>query len=183
MKRIILALAGLWLASTAAHAQTQANNLPAVGMYCLNVGGTAWIPAGGASGDCIGASTSGSVASIGSQYPTAAIPISASATGTTAATTATLAASATGLKTFLCSFSIRANATNAVTGNATITGTVTGTLNYTQWTAPLASGVGIVQQEFSPCVPSSAVNTAIAVISAAPGSGGVVSVTATGYQL
>lgn len=117
-----------------------------------------------------------------SQYPTGAIPLTASATGTTAATTATLAGTS-GKTTYVCGFSIRANATAAATGNATVTGTITGTLNYTQWTAPLASGLGINEQVFTPCVPASTTNTGIAVISAAPGSGGVVSSTAWGYQL
>lgn len=116
------------------------------------------------------------------QYPSGATAITASATGTTAATTATLAG-AVGKTTFICSLSIRANATAAATGNATVTGTITGTLNYNQWTAPNTSGVGIVEQIFSPCVPASTTNTGIAVISAAPGTGGVVSVSATGYQL
>jgi hypothetical protein len=110
-----------------------------------------------------------------------ATPITASATGTTAATTATLAA-ATTKKTYLCGFAIRANATAAATGNATVTGTVTGTMNFTQWTAPTASGIGTVEETFYPCIPSSAVNTGIAVVSAAPGTGGVVSVSAWGYQ-
>lgn len=117
-----------------------------------------------------------------SQYPAGAIAITASATGTTAATTATLAGAGS-KTTYLCGYSIRANATAAVTGNATVTGTITGTLNFTQWTAPLASGLGINEQVFFPCVPASAVNTAIAIISAAPGTGGVVSSTAWGYQL
>lgn len=117
-----------------------------------------------------------------SQYPSGAVPVTASATGTTGATTATLAASAL-VKTYICGFSIRANATGAATANSTVTGTVTGTLNFTQWTAPLASGIGLTEEAFSPCVPSSAINTGIAVISAAPGSGGVVSVSAWGFQL
>lgn len=128
-----------------------------------------------------GSATIGNVGAV-SQYPATAVPVTASATGTTAATTATLAASAS-IKTYICGFSIRANATAAATANSTVTGTVTGTLNYTQWTAPLASGIGLTEQVFMPCVPSSAINTGIAVISAAPGSGGVVSVTAWGYQL
>jgi hypothetical protein len=115
-------------------------------------------------------------------YPAGSTPITASATGTTGATTATLAANAS-LHTYVCGFSIRANATAAATNNATVTGTITGTLNYTQWTAPLASGLGVTEQIFSPCVISSAINTGIAVISGAPGSGGVVSVTAWGFQL
>lgn len=116
-----------------------------------------------------------------SLYPSGATAITASTTGTTAATTATLAGTAN-KTTYICGFSIRANATAAATGNATVTGTISGTLNFTQWTAPLASGIGLNEQNFSPCIPASATNTGIAVISAAPGSGGVVSSTAWGYQ-
>lgn len=116
------------------------------------------------------------------QYPSGAVAITASATGTTAATTATLAGT-TSKTTYICGLSIRANATGAATGNATVTGTITGTLNFTQWTAPLASGLGVTEQIFNPCVPASAQNTGIAIISAAPGSGGVVSSTGWGYQL
>lgn len=114
--------------------------------------------------------------------PARAIPVTASSTGTTAATTATLPA-ATAQTTYICGFSIRANATAAATGNATVTGTVTGTMNFSQWTAPLASGIGLVEETFSPCIPGSSINTGIAVISAAPGTAGVVSVSAWGYQL
>lgn len=117
------------------------------------------------------------------QYPSGATPITASATGTTAATTATLAGTSA-KTTYLCGFSIRANATAAVTGNATVTGTVTGTLNFTQFTAPVATGIGTVEQNMGGnCIPASATNTAIAVISAAPGTNGIVSVAAWGYQL
>jgi hypothetical protein len=117
-----------------------------------------------------------------SQYPVGALPITASATGSTAATTATLAASVS-LKTYICWMSIRANATAAITTNSTVTGTVSGTLNFMQWTAPLASGIGLTEMVFNPCIPSSAINTAINVISAPPGAGGLVSVAAGGYQL
>jgi hypothetical protein len=119
---------------------------------------------------------------LASQYPVGAVAETASATGTTAATTATLAATS-GKTTYVCGLSIRANATAAATGNATVTGTVTGTLNFTQWTAPLASGLGTTEETFNPCLPASATNTAIAVVSAAPGIGGVVSVSAWGYQM
>jgi hypothetical protein len=123
----------------------------------------------------------GAVDSI-SPYPATAVPITASATGTTAATTATLTA-VTGHTTYICGFSIRANATAAATNNATVTGTISGTLNFTQWTAPLASGLGVTEEAFVPCIPASAVTTSIAVVSGAPGSGGVVSVTAWGYSI
>jgi hypothetical protein len=119
---------------------------------------------------------------LGNGYPAGSTPITISATGTTGATTATLATGAS-VTTYICWLSIRANATGAATGNATVTGTITGTLNFTQWTAPLASGLGVTEEVFNPCIPASAVNTGIAVISAAPGSGGTVSVSAGGYTL
>lgn len=115
-------------------------------------------------------------------YPATAVPYTATATGTTGATTATLAG-ASSVTTYICGFSIRANATAAVTGNATVTGVITATLNFTQWTAPNATGLGVTEMIFSPCVPASGTNQSIAVVSAAPGTGGVVSVTAWGYKL
>lgn len=116
------------------------------------------------------------------QYPFGATPITASATGTTAATTATLAGT-TGKTTYICGYSIRANATAAATVTNTITGVITATLSSIMWVAPLASGIGIDEQIFSPCIPASATNTGIAIVSGAPGSGGTVSSKGWGYQL
>jgi len=102
-----------------------------------------------------------------------------SATGMTGAISTTLAAVAS-VTEYVCGFSIRANATAAATGNATLSdGTIT--LNFTQWTAPNASGVGVSEQIFLPCRPASAVNTAWTLTSAPPGTGGVVSVAMWGY--
>lgn len=115
-------------------------------------------------------------------YPDGAVAYTATATGTTGATTATLAGAAA-VTTYICGFSIRANAAAAATGNATVTGVITATLNFTQWTAPNASGLGVTEEIFSPCIPASGTNQSIAVISAAPGTSGVVSVTAWGYKL
>jgi hypothetical protein len=112
-------------------------------------------------------------------YPPRAIPVVASATGTVAVTTATLPASAN-MITNICGFSIRSTATAAVTGNATVTGT--GTMNFTQ-AIPASPQLGSVDYSFIPCIPGTAINTAIAVNSIAPGSGGIVSVTAWGFQL
>lgn len=103
-----------------------------------------------------------------------------SATGTIGATTATLPA-LQGQTLFLCGFSIRANATGAATGNATVTGLMSGTLNFTQWTAVNTSGIGIVEPPLGGCLAASGVNQAVAVVSAAPGAGGTVSVSAWGY--
>lgn len=181
MKRIALSIVALVALCGAAVAQTPQLTRQCVGTAasCVPVSAASPLPVSSTIG--AGSATIGSV-NLVSQYPATATPITASATGTTAATTATLAANAT-KTTYICGFAIRANATAAATGNATVTGTITGTLNFTQFTAPLASGIGLVEQTFSPCVPGSAVNTGLAVISAAPGTGGVVSVSAWGYQL
>ena len=121
------------------------------------------------------------IAQTSGQLPYGATSVTASATGTTAATTATLPA-VSGKTNYLCGFSIRANATAAATGDATVTGAVSGTLHFTQWTAPLASGIGVTSADTSGmCIAASAVNTAISVVSAAPGSGGTVSVSVWGY--
>jgi hypothetical protein len=159
------------LPTGAATSANQTTELASLSTIATNTG--AAVPAGTAHIGTVGTAP----------YADGAVPITATATGTTAATTATLAASGSGLKTYICGFSIRANATAAVTNNATLTGVVTATMNFTQWTAPNASGLGVTEMIFSPCIPSSATNTAINVVSGAPGTGGVVSVSAWGYQL
>ena len=121
------------------------------------------------------------VANTTNGYPSGAIPETISATGTTAATTATLAA-AVGKTTYICGFSMRSVATAAAAGNATVTGTITGTLNFTHGTGVTPS-VNPNDQRFNPCIPASTTNTTIAVVSPAAGTGGVMSVTAWGYQL
>lgn len=114
-------------------------------------------------------------------YPATSTPITSSATGTTAATVATFAANATKTN-YICGFTITSTATVALAGVATVTGTISGALNYVQGVG-LAPAVGNLTQSFSPCIPGSAINTALSVTSAAGGAGGVVAVTAWGYQL
>ncbi len=162
--------ANLGTIGAAATAANQATEISSLATIATNTG--AAIPAGTA--------TIGTVGQL--PYPVGATPYTATATGTTAATTATLAG-ASSVTTYLCGFSIRANATAAATGNATVTGVITATLNFTQWTAPNASGLGITEMIFAPCIPASGTNQSVAVVSAAPGTGGVVSVTAWGYKL
>ena len=136
------------------------------------VAGSATLPAG--------TNTIGTVGQL--PYPVGATPITASATGTTVATSATLAGTS-GKTTYICGYSIRANATAATTVTNTITGVITATLSSIMWVAPLASGLGVDEQIFSPCIPASGTNQAIVVVSGAPGSGGTVSSKGWGYQL
>jgi hypothetical protein len=118
---------------------------------------------------------------LASQYPNGATPLTASATGTTAATTATLAG-VTGKTTYICSLSVRANATANANVTNTVTGIITGTLSRAMWIPANTAGLGVDEQIYNPCVPASGTNQAIAVVSGAPGTGGVVTVNATGYQ-
>lgn len=118
---------------------------------------------------------------IGSQYPAGATPVQASALGGSAVTSATLA-TGSAVTTYLCTLSVRSNANAATTGTVVVTGPTT-TLSYAHWTAPLATGVGVTEMVYDPCVPASAANTVIAASSPAPGTVGTVSVVLTGYQL
>jgi hypothetical protein len=112
-----------------------------------------------------------------------ATPVTASTLGTTNSTTATLPGVA-GKTTYICGFSIRANANAAITANSTVTGTISGTLSFMQFTQLNTAGIGITEPPLGPlCIPANGVNTAINVVSAAPGTGGLISVSAWGYQL
>jgi hypothetical protein len=115
-----------------------------------------------------------------SQYPGGSTPITASTSGTTGAFSATLTGVTSGY-TFLCGFSIRDNATAATTSAANITGIVGGTVYYLVWTAPLASGLGVSEEIYNPCRPSSATSTNIVINVPAPGSGGLSTLDAWGY--
>jgi hypothetical protein len=127
-----------------------------------------------------GTNTIGTTGSL--PYPVGAVPITASATGTTAATTATLAGT-TGKTTYVCGYSIRANATANTNVTNTLTGVISGTMSSAMWVPANTAGLGVDEQIFQPCIPASAANTAIAAVSGAPGTGGVVTVKAWGFQL
>jgi hypothetical protein len=111
-----------------------------------------------------------------------AIPITGTATGTTASIAVTLAA-AVNKFTYLCGFVLSADATASTEGAATITGAGSGTMNFRQSVAALANGTAQTPQTFTPCLQSSAVNTAITINSVAAGTGGNAAGYAWGYQL
>ena len=158
---------GATLPTGAATSSNQATEITSLSTIATNTG--AAVPAG-----------TNLIGNVGQLYPAGSTPITAAATGTTTATTATLGASST-VHTYICGFSIRANATAAASSMSSLTGTVTGTISFLQWTSPNTGGIGVTEQIFQPCIISSAINTAIAVVSAAPGTGGLVSVAAWGY--
>lgn len=127
-------------------------------------------------------SNGGALTNRSSDYPLGAVPLTASATGTTAAVTATLAGTS-GKTTYICGYSIMTSATSATVVAPTITGLITGTMTRSQYVPANTAGVSKDSQDFSRCIPASAANTGIAVVSGAAGVGGVTAVNAWGYQL
>lgn len=118
--------------------------------------------------------------STGIAYPAGAQPVTASATGTTAAVAATLAASPV-RTTYICGFVMTSGGTTAAAvGNATVAGTIGGTLNFTY--VDVSTGQGLLGVAFPQCIPGSALNTAIVVTMPAGGAGTVAAVSAWGYQ-
>jgi hypothetical protein len=145
-------------------------------LACVFSVGTAF-----AQGVSPGGSGGGGAVTQASEYPLGAIPVAAPASGTTLATTATLPASAT-LKTYLCGFSIRSNATAVTTALSQVTGLVGGTAQFVAWIPANTNALGLNEEGFTHCIPSSAINTPVSVTSAAPGLGGIVTVYVWGYQ-
>lgn len=115
-------------------------------------------------------------------------PVTASATGSTGAIAATLPAAA-GKTTYICGFYFTGtNATAANTATTlTITGTISGTMNFGFPTLAAAATVPNtmpLDEQFTPCVAASAVNTAIVVNGPALGAGATLTTLAAwGYQL
>lgn len=115
-------------------------------------------------------------------FPSAATPITATATGTTTAI-ATLAAAA-GKTTYLCGIQATyTGATTAGAGTVIATNTITGALNY------VASQVASTTNNqfptiitFSPCIPASAVNTTIPVAATLGAGTTNTAVTLNGFQ-
>lgn len=118
----------------------------------------------------------------GTGYPINSTPITASATGTTAAVSVTLPGVA-GKTTFICGFSMTsAGTTTAVVGTATVAGVIGGTLSYV-YADPATTAVQLIVRYPPVCIPASAQNTAIVVTQPAGGAGTTAAVTAYGYQL
>lgn len=108
-------------------------------------------------------------------YPGGSTPVTAEATGTTAAVAASLPAVA-GKTNYLCGVLVSpGSAATAITLQETITGLITGTLTWAVGAPVTAVGTtgALSIVPFTPCVPASAVNTAITVTSGALGTSGI----------
>jgi len=104
--------------------------------------------------------------------------ITGNGSGTTGAVVGTLAGVAS-KTTYMCGFDVSAVGGTAAVGPVVVAGLVGGSFTYQLFSS--ASGV-IFSRTFTPCVPASAVNTAITVTTTADGTATAVNVNAFGYQ-
>lgn len=114
-----------------------------------------------------------------SQFPTTATPISGNAAGTTAAVVGTLAAAAS-QTTYICGFNVQAIGGTAAIGPITVAGLV-GSSQIYQGSSSAAGGT-VASAQFNPCIPASAVNTAITITTTANATATAVNVNSWGFR-
>jgi hypothetical protein len=114
-----------------------------------------------------------------SPVPVAITQISGNAAGTTGAVVGTLAAAAN-KTTFICGFNVQAIGGTAAVGPITVAGLV-GSSQVYQGSSSAAGG-SVASVIFTPCLPASAVNTAITTTTTADGTATAVDVNSWGYQ-
>jgi hypothetical protein len=108
--------------------------------------------------------------------------ISGNAAGTTAAVVGTLAASA-GKFTYICGFNVNAIGGVATVGPITVAGLIGSSQVYQTDVNSATVGKQVAGANYNPCIPASAVNTAITVTTTANGTATAVNVNSWGYQL
>ena len=114
-----------------------------------------------------------------SPIPPITAQISGNASGTTGAVVGTLAASAARL-TYICGFNVSAIGGTAAVGPIVIAGLIGGSQTY-QGSSSAAGGI-VASATFTPCIQSSAINTAITITTTADGTATAVNVNSYGYQ-
>jgi hypothetical protein len=111
-------------------------------------------------------------------YPLSATPVTGNATGSTGSVVGTLAA-ASSKTTYICGFDVSAIGGTAAVGPITVAGLTGSSMVYQL--SSLAAGVTF-SHTFTPCIPASAVNTAITVTTTADGTATAVDVNSWGFQ-
>lgn len=111
-----------------------------------------------------------------------ATPITGNATGTTGAVVGTLAA-VSGKTTYICGFNVYAIGGTATVGPITVAGLVGTSQVYQTDVNSATVGKRVASEQFSPCIPASAANTAITVTTTANGTATAVDVNSWGFQL
>jgi hypothetical protein len=179
MRRITLALVASASLVAVAYAQTNnSNTWTTPGNQ--TVGGSVQLCPRASDNVAVPCNNTGAASASGG-YPAGAVPITATATGTTGATNATLAGAAAKF-TYICGYQISVNASGSTFGTGAITAIVTGNFGFNV-AVPAAPAVNVVSQTFTPCIPTATTNSAIVIGSPAAGAGGSNMVYAWGYQL
>lgn len=112
-------------------------------------------------------------------YPWGSIPTIGVGTGSTGAVVGTLAGTA-GRTTYICGFDVSAIGGTAAVGPIVIAGLNGGSLTY-QGSSSATGGI-VVREVFNPCIPASAVNTAITTTTTAASGANAVDVNSWGFQ-
>ena len=107
--------------------------------------------------------------------------ITGNATGSTAGIVGSLAA-ASGKTTYICGFNVQAIGGTSTVGPITIAGLIGSSQVYQTDVNSATVGKTVAQASFNPCIPASAVNTAITVTTTADGTATAVDVNSWGYQ-
>lgn len=113
-------------------------------------------------------------------FPVGATALTGNAAGTTGAVVGTLAAAA-GKTTYICGFNVSSIGGTAASSPITVAGLV-GSSQVYQTPVNATAGLILVQQTFTPCIPASAVNTAITVTTTAAAGATAVDVNSWGYR-
>lgn len=166
MKKILLALFIACL-PTLALAQTTRN--PCYTTQAVTAAGIT---------NCVGVGTNSPLPTINSSPGGG---ITGNATGTTGAVVGTLAA-AVGKTTYICGFNVQAIGGTATVGPITVAGLVGSSQIYQTDVNSATVGKQVASANFNPCIPASAVNTAITVTTTANGTATAVDVNSWGYQ-
>jgi len=111
-------------------------------------------------------------------YSASTVALTGNGAGTTGAVVGTLGA-ATGKTTYICGFDVSAVGGTASVGPVTIAGLIGSSMVYqlNSAAAPVT-----LSRTFTPCIPASAVNTAITVTTTADGTASAVDVNSWGYR-
>lgn len=116
----------------------------------------------------------------GPSFPGSTTPIEGLGSGTTAAVVGTLAGVAN-KTTYICGYNVSGYGSAAAPTTLTISGLLGGS-QVSQVNVPATNPTTIAQQNFNPCLPASATNTAIVATLAADATGTAINVNAWGYQ-
>ena len=125
--------------------------------------------------------TSGRLCVATSQTPAGATMITGNANGTTGSVVGTLAGVA-GKTTYICGFTVTSIGGTADPGPVTVAGLVGSSAVY-QMSNDSANTASTLTQNFSPCIPASAANTAITITTTAAAGSTATNVVSWGYQL